>query len=308
MAVTEQWLVRLPRAGEICVFSQTPAAWRRDALMFDRVYAPLDGPTGLSLERDPKRLSAPNIPIEFSFADDVADQRNRRARGEYSHWLDAVGSGDLNNPDFLANFEVERMDYEYRIRADRELEQGYRDRGVMGTWCANENGLFFERFSKGETDAYQGALNNLPIVSADIGWDEVRSFREDRGAVRKYRDLRLWLADGLASESEQQATDLIAQRIEDYRWAIRKHGLETVTGVLANLWDWRQSMALVAGVGAAATTGSAAIAALVAGLSVTSGVGAYFAKRRLSREDVGRGPGREVAILVDIQNRFGGLS
>lgn len=308
MAVGQQWLVRIPRSGETCVFPESAATWRRDALMFDRVYAPLQGSSSpgyhVEYHRNPASLMAPDIPIDFSFSDDALDQKNDYDRGVYGHWIEGLSSADTQVPNFWENFDEQLIDYQYRIRADRELQEGYRGRGVMGTWCVSEEGLFLKRFSEGATIAYQGALNNLPIVNAEIGWDEVRSFRQDSEAVRKYRDLRLWLAEGLKSTSEQHATDLIAQRIEDYRWAIRKHGLLTVTGALANLWDWKQSVALVAGVGAASTLGGPAVAALVGGLALTSGVGAYFAQRKIAKEDMTRGPGREVAILVDIQDRF----
>lgn len=277
--------------------------------MFDRVYAPLQGPLSFDyradFQRDPAALTAPDIPIEFSFSNDAVDQENGRDRGIYSDWLMAVTPADMANPEFIENFDEDRISYEYRIRADRELEETYRKQGVMGTWCASEQGLFLKRFSEGEKVAYQGALNNLPIVSAEISWEEVRSFREDPQAVRKYRDLRLWLAEGLNSTSEHHATDLIGQRIEDYRWAIKKHGLRTATGALANLWDWKQSIALAAGVGAAGSIGGAAVAALVAGLAITSGIGAYFVERKIDKKDLSRGPGREVAILVDIQDTFG---
>ena len=78
-----------------------------------------------------------------------------------------------------------------------------------------------------------------------------------------------------------------------------------MAGTLSNLWDWKQSAALVAGVGAAATFAGALVAALLAGVAITSGVGAYFAERKISEIDVRLGEGREIALLVDIQDRFG---
>lgn len=301
MTVGEQWLVRMPGGGETCVFPQSSATWRRDALMFDRVYAPMKEDQFSDIWNQQRPLIAPDIPIEFSFADEAVDLQNARDQGNYSRWFEGATSSELDS----LSEDFHRIDYDYRIRADRELEESYRNRGIMGTWCASERGLFIKRFSEGETVAYQGALNNLPIVSADITWEEVRSFREDRESVRKYRDLRLWLGESLKASSERHATDLIAQRIEDYRWAVSKHGLQTATGALANLWDWKQSVALAAGAGAASTLSGAAVAALIAGLAITSGIGAYFVERKITEKDVSRGTGREVAILVDIQDRFG---
>jgi hypothetical protein len=266
--------------------------------MFDRVYSPLrrEVPQGYRwIEGSPDNLTSedmlapPDIPIEFSFGSQKAEAANSQSKD-----MIAMAMAYHGLPDHEATMSVEQS-----------LESSYARQGVMGTWCTSNRGLYLERFSKGETVAHQGALNNIPIVEAGIGWDEVIAFREDRDSVAKYRDLRLWLKDGLGAQSEQHATDLIAQRIEDYRWAIRKHGLRTASGALSNLWDWKQSAALVAGVGAAATLGAGAIAALVAGLAISSGVGAFFLERRIDAVDVRRGAGREVAILVEIQDRFG---
>jgi len=262
--------------------------------MFDRVYAPMVT-THIGFSR---KLEAPEIPIEFSFSSDVIDEAAEWRRGAMSQWSDHVA------PPPGCSFE--EVDETYKLQAEQELENRYRSNGIMGVWCASEKGLFLKRFSQGEKNAFQGALNNLPIVRPDVSWDHVRAFREDPDSIRKYRDLRLWLSDIINATSERHATDIIAQRIEDYRWSIRKHGLETVTGAFASLWDWKQSVALAAGVGAAATLSGAVIASLMAGIAVTSGVGAYFAQRKISEIDVSRGEGREVAILVDIQNRFGG--
>jgi len=266
--------------------------------MFDRVYAPLRETSGrLGRSTSPEHLEPPEIPFEISFSSWKVDEYVQFTREALATWENYIAPP----PDVT----YEEMNKNYMIQSEQALEEQYAGRGVMGTWCASERGLFLKRFSGGETAAYQGALNNLPIVTSDVSWEEVRAFRHDPEALRKYRDLKLWLAEGLRASSEQHATDLIAQRIEDYRWAIKKHGLRTIIGAVSNLWDWKKSLTLAAGVGTAATVGSGALAALVGGLAITSGIGAYFAERRISEKDTRRGAGREVAILIDIQDRFG---
>lgn len=66
-------------------------------------------------------------------------------------------------------------------------------------------------------------------------------FRRDAEATGKYRDLRLWLQDGISGQSVAHATDIIDQKIDDYSWAIRKHGLSTVPGAVTYLFDWKKS-------------------------------------------------------------------
>jgi hypothetical protein len=101
---------------------------------------------------------------------------------------------------------------------DRKLSESYARIGVMGEWTCSNRGVYLRRFETGERIAYEAALNNLPIVSASTAsWDQILEFRRDSDASRKYRDLRLWLRAGLSSQSIEQATEIIGQKIEDYR-------------------------------------------------------------------------------------------
>lgn len=59
-----------------------------------------------------------------------------------------------------------------------------------------------------------------------MSWEQILEFRQDRGASRKYRNIRLWLRDGLHAETITEASELVEKKIEDYEWAIRKHGLK----------------------------------------------------------------------------------
>ena len=130
------------------------------------------------------------------------------------------------------------------------------------------------------------------------------AFRSDPDAVRKYRDLRLWLRSGLNAQSAQHAADLIGQKIDDYRWAIHRHGLQTSLGTLKTLFDWREAKLTVAVTGLAVATGGPLWGVMAGGLSIAMQVGAWLTERRLAAEDNARGPNREVAILYDLQERF----
>lgn len=93
-------------------------------------------------------------------------------------------------------------------------------------------------------------------------------------------------------------------RIDDYRWAIRRHGLQTSLGALKTIFDWKESRLTVAVAGFAAVTGGPILAAMAGGLGIAMQVGAWLTERRLDKKDFARGPNREVAILYDLQERF----
>lgn len=299
----DSWLKRVPSPGETCVFSQghwesqaTAAErvshWKRDALLFDRVYAKYE---------DGGR--PPDIPIQLSFGLDTVELSMRS--------FDASSANMIAQA--FAGYSQEQINKELGISAadpdplgfDRELSSLYSQEGIMGEWTYASTGAYLRRFSAGENIAYEGALSNIPLVAVgSASWDHILAFRSDAEAVRKYRDLRLWLRAGLKAESAQHAADIIGQKIEDYRWAIERHGLQTTLGAFKTIFDWKESKLAVAAAGIAAAAGGPVWAIIAGGLSIAMQVGAWLAERRLDDKDIVRGPNREVAILYDVQERF----
>ncbi len=299
-----RWRDRRPLPGQTCVFShgywEARAAngehvshWKRDALLFDRVYAPyVDG------------ANPPDIPIEVSFGLDMIEGRLREFDASNAQMIAQAFAGyspeEINQGLGIPDSERDPLGY------DHELVEEYSQVGIMGEWTYASTGAYLRRFSKGENIAYEGALKNIPLVKAATApWDQILAFRGDADAVRKYRDFRLWLRSGLKAESPQHAADIIGQMIDDYRWAIKRHGLQTSVGVFRTVFDWKESKLTLAATGLAAVTGGPIGAAIAGGLSVALQIGAWLTERRLDAKDIGRGPNREVAILYDIQEQFG---
>ncbi len=54
---------------------------------------------------------------------------------------------------------------------------------------------------------------------------------------KSLRKVRGWLDLEMTNKSVQEITDLISARLESYDWALRKHGIQTVTGALSQLLD-----------------------------------------------------------------------
>lgn len=188
---------------------------------------------------------------------------------------------------------------------DSQLATEYSQAGIMGEWSYASTGAYLRRFSEGEQVAYEGALSNIPLVAAGATpWEQILAFRSDPEAMRKYRDLRLWLRAGLKAESAQHTADIIGQKIDDYRWAIERHGLQTSLGALKTVFDWKESKLTLAATGFAVAMGGPVWGAMAGGLSIAMQVGAWLTERRLDAKDISRGPNREVAILYDIQERF----
>src|SRR5678815_3128583 len=124
---SDRWLVRLPRPGETCVFShgywevyssvsERVAHWKRDALLFDRVYARCLSPD-----------TPPDIPIELSFGLDTVEQSLRS-------WDSSMSSGMAEAFGNLENMEREFGTTNLGLGHDLQLAEQYSRAGIMGEW------------------------------------------------------------------------------------------------------------------------------------------------------------------------------
>jgi hypothetical protein len=97
----------------------------------------------------------------------------------------------------------------------------------------------------------------------------------------------------------------IGQRLEDYSWAIRKHGIKTVLGTLSALLDGKCLLGaggLVAGgalLGAPKTGGAAGLVVCLGKVAVEVGKGL------IDVEDAKRGPGNEISYIYEVRKKFG---
>jgi len=266
---------RLPLPSETCCITEYELL-KRDALLFDRVYVTED-----LRQRD-------GIPEDVAF---------NIPEAESSGWSDIPTY-------FLPPFN--HHSYGEMGSFHLDLDHLVHTRGIPVVLSYSKFPTFYHDFRPGVQIAYDAALNNLPVVDpARVTWDEIVEFRNDPDAKRKYRDLKLWLHHALQAESIQHATDLIAQRIDDYAWAIRKHGLQTRIGALTQIFDYKQGATTAVVSGAAALLAGPVAAAIAGGFMVGAQAAAWLAERRLDLRDAIRGPNREVAILYDAQLRFG---
>lgn len=187
----------------------------------------------------------------------------------------------------------------FRSIASRLREMGA---NVIPSYATEDR--FNKEFPDGHYLAYQAALESIPVVdNADLEWKQVLQVREDPSAVRKLRDLRLWLEVGVKAISVSEAQELIEQKIEDYTWALKKHGLKTTTGALSTLIDWKTPAGAAAAAVLAAPLGPIA-AALAGGLVVAGKIAVWAVERRIDHQDAVRGAHREVALLYDLRRRF----
>ncbi len=283
----------MPQAAETCAASH-PSVWKRDALLFDRIYVPRDTPS------DPQI-----IPDELTFGIHERDHQvnKRKDDAQSQEGLGIVGIGAYGHiPDWAFNDIVEKAGEAGGHRAVLDIYGA--DIRLTPTYA--HKWVYFKDFPIGAKIAYEAALLNLPLVDAtQTSWHQVIEFRKDSRAKGTYRDLRLWLTHGIEANSVQEATDIIGQKIADYEWAIRKHGLKTFIGTFSCVFDLKQSLATTAVSAAAATIGGPIWAAIASGAMLSGQIAAQIAEQKIELSQIRRDKDREIALLYDAQKSFG---
>lgn len=205
-------------------------------------------------------------------------------------------------PDFLDEVSRSYPSFTDTIIHNSKLAivEAYAGHGIQVIPTYPSSAAFARDFLEGQAIAYQAALNNLPLISnEDVTWDQILEFRRDKKALRKYRSLRFWLQYSLEAESVGQATDLIAERIDDYEWAIKKHGLKTVTGALSYVLNLKSVSSIATGAGLAALVGGSIWSAMTAGLMISAKLGVWIINKCIDREAIKREEYSDIALLYE---------
>jgi hypothetical protein len=157
-------------------------------------------------------------------------------------------------------------------------------------------------FPDGPCQVLTAAISDCGLVDEEtLTWEQVHEFRRDAEARTKYRRLVRWIEAELRTRSPDEVRDLLAIRLDDYEWAMKKHGLKALMGSLSCLLDPKFLVGVSAAVTAGAVAGDSAWAAL-AGASLTVGRALLsFGTTYVDSIDERRKDNYEIAYLHEIQ-------
>lgn len=285
---------RSPAPGELCVVA-SEATWKRDALFFDRIYVPYYQ-WGKDSDTYFDRIGHfPDIPPELTFAVRAIEDDQHEVAKAGATWLAGEGVKESKNLEAMWGFMTNK----------RAIAAAYREHNIFPAIAYESEYGFSSEFPKGRQMTFQAALNNLPVVSEqETSWEQIVEFRRDAEAKRKLRDLRLWLETGLKADSVDQAVQLIEQKLDDYQWALHKHGLKTVTGALSQILEPTKSAQLAVASVSGALLGGPVWAAVTASLVLASQIAVWAAERAIDYKDLERGTHREVAFIYEARKKF----
>jgi hypothetical protein len=177
-----------------------------------------------------------------------------------------------------------------------------RERNVRVTPVYDGEDVAFDEYRQGDRAAVVATLEGLQIVDQDrLAWDQVREVRADERARMSIRRFRTWLDKEFDGKPIAFVEDQIALRLDDYEWALRKHGITTITGALTDLLDFKFLPAATAATLGLAFAGGGAWAALAAGGIVAGKVAVSVTQRMVEWQDRKRVAGAEVAFIHELK-------
>jgi hypothetical protein len=295
----------MPQKGELLAVVEYLWETQLAALLVDRVYVPT------------RLAEAVGIPLELTFDSGGAfgpRDRHYMAVVAAKSILHARGrAGDI--PDATPAEHV-GLAVVLHVRSSRIQAAGYR----CFPFFNNELTRQYSFYQGGDVGfALAGVIKNIPMASpAQLTWDQVKQFRSDKGSRAAYRNFHLWL-NNFHPKSEGEAIDVIGQKLDDYREAIRKHGLKTrqeTFKLIASIPSRFGAAGPAAMTGAAigygllgpgpqgAFFGAGIGAALAAGISVSGDVVVSITEEQINRLDLNSGPHREIAYLHGLAEKL----
>lgn len=182
----------------------------------------------------------------------------------------------------------------------------YNKIGVAPTIFYHAVGKCKNDFPSGKHTILMAAISNIAMVDEEsLNWDQIMEFRKDTETRIKYRRFVRWVDTELKQQTKEEIEDLIAIRLDDYQWALKKHGIKTSLGTLSCLLDPKFLGTLSAAVAASAVAGGGFWAATAgAGLAVGKAV-VNFGTSLVDALDERRKNNSEVAYIYDVQKKLG---
>ena len=227
-----------------------------------------------------------NFLKELSEEDDPVVQRNASAmRREFvMRWQELYGPSAADE-------------------ASRILAAGIAESHDVGVTTVYASNAALEReYKPGRYEVIVATLSALEIpLERSLTWEQVGEFRRDNAARNKLRRFVHWLDRDMAGRSATFIADEVSGRLEDYRDALRKHGISAALGSLSSIID---SKVLIGGAAAVASLSYAADQrwALLGGGAIMLASGAVHIGRSLLELRGVHDGAKEIAFVAALED------
>jgi len=180
----------------------------------------------------------------------------------------------------------------YRNKAIHEIVKMYDEQKVKLT-AIYLHPTEYDEVTLPQTPGLEVCLDFIPVIlDAKLTWEQVLEFRKDKNAREKLDRLRRWFTIDLLTKSEEEIKSTLGKRLDDYNWALKKHGVQTVIGGLTSM------LSFIAAPTALQLLTQSPLAATLSGLAIGSGAIAWVINKAIERLEVQRD---EVAYIYEVR-------
>lgn len=180
----------------------------------------------------------------------------------------------------------------HRNQAIRRVVGAFERNGIAVTPVFLELRGYDRVFPNQEHEGLAACLAHVPtVLESKLTWKQVLEFRADAESVRKLRRFRNWFTLELLNKSGTEIQAQLSQKLDDYCWALRKHGLEAIVGGATSLLAFAATPAVVD------TVVQHPLGGAVAGLAIGGGAVAWVLNKRIQRLELQR---NEAAYIYDV--------
>lgn len=150
------------------------------------------------------------------------------------------------------------------------------------------------------------ALTNLGIINEEsLDWQQVIEFRSDREARGKLQRFRQWAEMEMEGRTASEIADEIGLRVEDYKWSLKKHGIETILGALSTTLDSSVLTGAAAAGGVVGAAAGAGVGSLVGAAILIGKIAVEVSRRRLDLAATSRTADPAVSYVLEAQTKLG---
>lgn len=275
---------------------------KRAAFLFDKV--------ALAFYTTRSRAKRARFPLTGAFIPDAKIRSRVLAELDWLYdqkILDAPEEDPLLDMDALHGFVQDKPVWSIRVsnqwRAMQWPHSSFSTQEALEQPFFNDTGPVFLAKDKSKNKIYTNPQNRqlvaevvisqIPEPAEGTPWEAILDWRNDEETRVKLRRLKHWMnkASQLENLKVSHLQDEVLYLIDDYRQAMKVHSFQTRTGTLRSL-----------------VTTSAAVLENIAKLKFEKLADLPFQllghKIKRSKADL-EAPGRELAYIVDVQNKFG---
>ncbi len=213
-------------------------------------------------------------------------------------------TNDYNS--FCDCYNLENEHFKYSLHRNDSLERavvyfkkhyGINVTPIFAEKTEFERGMLYsnaDELSTPKVSVIEASIKAIPmIIEENLSWQQVKDIRNDKKSIAKIRRLKNWAIENLKGKSQEEVIDIICTEIDDYVFALKKHGVLTAVGGFTTILSGASTI-ISAFEGAQPSL-------LAAGLTISVGVIAYSAEQISSYIDVKRTP---VAFIYDISKKM----